>query len=141
MANDLGNIVQKSIRVAEQIENLERRGDRIDSAPDKEGWQPPFDLYHVHDQMFIDLELPGVPPSLVDVLQEPGMIVVRGEKPELNADLAREEIISKRRFGTFVCQFAIPPGHAAIDLEQKMENGMLHLKAKMAPESTTLVES
>ena len=39
--------------------------------------------------------------------------------------------MAQRRFGKFNCQFSTPPGQAIAEWEQRMVNGVLHLKLRV----------
>lgn len=131
MTGDVHELLRKSARLDEQIETLQRRGEHLRQDTPEEPWQPPFDLYHVDDFLFIDIELPGVHPDSIAVEAEDGVVRVHGHKPALQDLPDREEVLRSRHFGPFSCQFALPPGHALSTLEQRMEHGVLHLKAHL----------
>jgi HSP20 family molecular chaperone IbpA len=82
--------------------------------------------------VFIDIELPGVPPSALTVESQPDRIVVRGEKPSLANLVDRETLAASREFGPFTSEFALPADHVLTSLEQRLEHGVLHLKAGIA---------
>lgn len=134
MNTDLRGFVQKSAQLGERIDTLQRKTTNLAAPANGGSWQPIFDLYHIRDHMFIDLELPGVPQSLLDVEMKPGMIVVRGEKPG-NPLEDKEDTIAARTFGKFRCRFALPEGLEISSLDRRLENGVLHLKLKLLPNS------
>jgi HSP20 family molecular chaperone IbpA len=109
--------------------------------PQDPAWQPRFDLYLHGEHVFIDIELPGVPPSSLEVKSLPDRVVVRGDKPSLRSLAEREPIVSSREFGPFTSQFALPPGQVLTGLEQRLENGVLHLKVGIAPQDPAQADS
>lgn len=44
-------------------------------------WEPPVDVFEDEDGMVIVVALPGVPADRVEVSYEPGVLVVRAERP------------------------------------------------------------
>ena len=78
-------------------------------------------------------ELPGVPEALVTIDATTDLIVVKGTKPALSANPQCEEIFTARLFGEFSCHFAAPPGMTICDIDQRFENGVLHLKIGVLP--------
>jgi len=128
MTSNLDRYLRKSSQLGEQIDLLQRKGERLAREPVAMPWQPRFDVYHHGDHLFIDIEIPGVPQQNLTVSSQPGKVLVQGEKPSLNALAEREPISTSREFGPFSFQFAVPPGYAVAGLEQRLEHGVLHLK-------------
>lgn len=141
MTSNLDRYLRKSSQVSEQIESLQRKGERLDAEPAHPAWQPRFDVYLHGEHVFIDIELPGVPPASLEVETLPDRVIVRGEKPSLRSLPDREPMVSSREFGPFNSQFALPPGHVMAGVEQRLENGVLHLKVALAPSQPAQVES
>lgn len=133
MTTELQRYLQKSAQVNSRFDSLQRKGNQFTAEPAPKIWQPPFDLYHVDGNMFIDIELPGVPEALVTVDATADLIVVKGTKPALSANPQCEEIFTARLFGDFSCQFVAPPGMTISDIDQRFENGVLHLKVGVLP--------
>ena len=141
MTSHLDRYVRKSSQITEQIESLRIKGAQLKVEPQDPAWQPRFDLYLHGGHVFIDMELPGVPPSTLEVESFPDRVVVRGEKPSLRSHPERESVASSREFGPFTSQFALPPGQVLTGLEQRLDNGVLHLKIGIAPRETAQAES
>lgn len=133
MTVDLDAMVRKSAHLDRQIDALQRKGERYEAGGDDGSWHPLFDLYHHDNHVFVDIELPGVPPSTVEVEPHERMVVVRGEKPSLKSLPNREEIVTARQYGPFSTQFALPDGYALQHLDQRMEHGVLHLRIALEP--------
>ncbi|MCH8884829.1 MAG: Hsp20/alpha crystallin family protein [SAR324 cluster bacterium] len=133
MNSDLDSFVQRSTQLGEQIESLHRRGKSYVDDSHNDSWQPLFDLYHHQNYLFIDIELPGLPPSAVEVVSDPELVVVKGHKPTSKDLPEREDIVAAREYGQFASQFAMPPGYRLKDLDRRMENGVLHLKIEIEP--------
>ena len=133
MSSHLDRILNRTAQLAGEIDSLQEAG-RADQAQAAERvWQPRFELYHHQERLFIDLEVPGVPAAALRVEPHPDLVIVRGHKPNLSDLPAREQIVSSREFGPFTSQFAIPAGYALEELDQRLENGVLHLKIRISP--------
>lgn len=48
------------------------------SAPN---WRPPVNAYRCSDQFIIFVDLAGVPPESIEVITDPGRVVIRGRRP------------------------------------------------------------
>lgn len=128
MTSKLDRFLQRSNQMGEEIQSLQNKTPPLEGSSNNKHWQPRFEMYHHHDSLFIDVELPGVPPGAIEVESRPDMVLVRGEKPGFANLPEREEIVSSREYGPFATQFAVPPGFALDRLEQRLENGVLHLR-------------
>lgn len=62
-------------------------------------WEPPIDVFEDAREVVIAVAMPGVPGDRVQVIFEPGVVVVRGERP-----------VPLRRAGYAVHQLEIPYG-------------------------------
>jgi HSP20 family molecular chaperone IbpA len=132
MSSNLDRFLQRSAQLREEIETLQRKGTNIPGDSGGKTWHPRFELYHYQDHLFIDIELPGVPETAVEVEPHPDLVIVRGHKPTLEDLPDREQIVSSREYGPFASQFAMPPGYVLDALDQRLENGVLHLKVRIA---------
>jgi len=66
----------------DQAERMHRRFFRLDtSRPARAAWEPPVDMYENEREVVIVVAMPGVAAERVEVINEPGALVVRGERP------------------------------------------------------------
>src|SRR5881392_2704193 len=66
----------------DQAERMHRQFFRLVSSPRAQAlWEPPADVFEDGRDMVIAVAMPGVTPDRLEVLAEPGVIVVRGERP------------------------------------------------------------
>jgi len=133
MSSKLDRFIQRSAQLGQEIESLQLKRGGPEQPAGNTGWQPRFEIYHHLDHLFIDVELPGVTSDSLQVEPREHLVVVRGEKPGLAHLPDREEIVSTREYGPFSCQFALPPGYTLDRLEQRLDNGVLHLKVRIIP--------
>lgn len=61
----------------EQAERLQRQFFTLGPAGSLTTWEPPVDVYEDGDHFEIVIALPGVPPDCIDVVVEPGSVLVR----------------------------------------------------------------
>jgi HSP20 family protein len=72
----------QAIELLEQAERMHRRFFRLTaSGRTRPTWEPPVDVFEDNGGIVIVVALPGVPADRVEVTYEPGMLVVRAERP------------------------------------------------------------
>jgi len=73
---------RQAIDLLEQAERMHRQFFRLSaSGQSSPTWEPPVDVFEDEDGMVIVVALPGVPADRVEVSYEPGMLLVRAERP------------------------------------------------------------
>ena len=73
---------RQAIDLLEQAERMHRQFFRLTAAErTRPTWEPPVDVFEDEDEIVIVLALPGVPAERVEVSYEPGVLVVRAERP------------------------------------------------------------
>ena len=50
------------------------------SALTQTSWQPPVDIFEDEREVVIVIAMPGVPAESVEIISEPGLLIVRGER-------------------------------------------------------------
>jgi HSP20 family protein len=66
----------------EQAERLHRQFFRLNAAGRSQAtWEPPVDVFESEQELIIVAAMPGVTAERVEVVHEPGALVVRGERP------------------------------------------------------------
>jgi HSP20 family molecular chaperone IbpA len=72
----------QAIDLLEQAERMHRQFFRLtESERTRPTWEPPVDVFEDEDCVVILVALPGVPIDRVEVTYEPGVLVVRAERP------------------------------------------------------------
>lgn len=92
----------------------------------------PMDVWKDADGYHVELDLPGVEPSSVDVTTERNVITVRAERSTRAAG-SREVLIAERPHGSFVRQLQIGDGLDAGGVSADYRDGVLHLLVPVAP--------
>jgi HSP20 family protein len=80
---------------------------RSDSAPARV-WSPAVDVRQYSDRMQIDLDLPGVDPSAVEVTVDDGALRIRGERARAASAEATRFAVSERIHGSFERRIPLP---------------------------------
>lgn len=92
----------------------------------------PMDVWKDESGYHVELDLPGVDPSSVDVTTERNVITVRAERSTRAAG-SREVLIAERPHGSFVRQLQIGDGLDAAGVSADYRDGVLHLLVPVAP--------
>jgi HSP20 family protein len=86
-------------------------------------WRPPLDLFEEAGHFVLRADLPGVPPSDVEIRIEDNRLVLAGErKPEQQSYLRME-----RPFGRFSARVALPPSVDRNRIHANHRNGVLEI--------------
>ncbi|MBC3760413.1 Hsp20/alpha crystallin family protein [Quadrisphaera oryzae] len=92
----------------------------------------PMDVWKDDAGYHVELDLPGVDPSSVDVTTERNVITVRADRATRAAG-SREVLIAERPHGSFVRQLQIGDGLDAAGVSADYRDGVLHLLVPVAP--------
>jgi HSP20 family molecular chaperone IbpA len=65
----------------DQAERLHRRFFRLDTSPSRPAWEPPVDMFENEREVVVVVAMPGVAADRVEVVNENGALIVRGERP------------------------------------------------------------
>ena len=82
----------------------------VSSAPAQAMWEPPVDVYEDEEGLLVVVAMPGVPAERVEVMSEPGVLVVRGERPLPFAGTPLAVRHLEIPYGYFERRIALPPG-------------------------------
>ena len=70
-----------------QAERMQQQFFRLTtSARTQTSWEPPVDIFEDAREVIIVIAMPGVPAERVEITTEPGVLVVRGDRPLAFAD-------------------------------------------------------
>jgi HSP20 family molecular chaperone IbpA len=64
-----------------QAERMQQQFFRLTPARAQTSWEPPVDIFEDEREVVIVIAMPGVPAERVQISTEPGVVVVRGERP------------------------------------------------------------
>ena len=71
----------RACQMLDEAERMQSRFFRMASSRSKATWEPPVDVFEDRDEVLIVAAMPGVPADRVEVVTEPGVLVIRGERP------------------------------------------------------------
>lgn len=95
---------------------------------------PPLDIYETASELFLEMELPGVDPSRVQVFFSGGKLVVEGFKSEQVEEGRLNYVCMERAFGRFQ---RIIPLNRAVDVRGAsavFRRGVLSIRLPRLPE-------
>ena len=114
----------------DEAERLHRRFFRLTaSTPARAAWEPPVDMFESERELVIVVAMPGVVAERVEVIHEPGALIVRGERrlPFAVRPLAVRNL--EIPYGAFERRIALPGGRYDV-APPDLTNGclLLHLR-------------
>ena len=84
------------------------------------GWVPAVDIREDNKEIALEIELPGIKPSDVEVTAENGVLTIRGEKQSTSTEGSEGRYhVVERSYGSFTRSFQLPTG---VD-EQRIDAG------------------
>jgi HSP20 family protein len=125
----------QACELIDQAEGLHRRFFRPGVATPlaMAAWEPPVDVFEDEDEIVVVVAMPGVSPDRVQLVSEPGTLVVRGVRPlpftGSRHALRRLEI----PYGAFERRIALPPGTFEMG-PPEIHDGCLMLRLRKAGE-------
>jgi len=97
------------------------------------GWAPPVDVREDAKEIVLEVELPGIKPSDVEVTAENGIITIRGEKQSTTTEgtEGRYHVI-ERSYGSFTRSFQLPTGVDERRIDADFADGLLIVRVPKA---------
>lgn len=90
------------------------------------GWSPAVDIREDNKEIALEVELPGIKPSDVEVTAENGVLTIRGEKQSTTAEGSEGRYhMVERTYGTFLRSFQLPQGVDENRIEAEFADGLL----------------
>ena len=122
----------QAIELLEQAERMHRQFFRLtQSERGRPTWEPPVDVFEDETGMVIVVALPGVPADRVEVTFEPGMLVLRAERPLPFAGRCRVVRHLEIPYGQF--ERRVPLGSVKLEAgTRELSNGCLILRLRKA---------
>ena len=101
----------EACELIDQAERLHRRFFLLNtSTRARPSWEPPVDVFEGERELVIVVAMPGVSADRVEVVHEPGALVVRGERP---LPFARQALAVRQLeipYGAFERRIPLPGG-------------------------------
>jgi HSP20 family protein len=90
------------------------------------GWAPAIDVREDGKEIVLEVELPGIKPSDVEVTAENGVLTIRGEKQSTTTeDKEGRYHVTERSYGSFTRSFQLPNGVDDRRIEAEFSDGLL----------------
>lgn len=92
----------------------------------RSGFAPPVDVREDGKEIVLEVELPGIKPSDVEVTSENGVLTIRGEKQSMSTENKDGRYhVTERSYGSFTRSFQLPSGVDERHIEAEFSDGLL----------------
>jgi HSP20 family protein len=112
--------------------------DFLGQAPVKQGecrWCPAADISEDQDNIYVDVEIPGMKKEDIKVSLEHDVLSLRGEKKQ-EKDIKDENYHRwERNYGSFARSFELPASVQADKIKASYKNGVVHIQLPKAEEA------
>lgn len=96
----------------EEAERMHRQFFRVaGSGRSQATWEPPVDVFEDEREFIVVVAMPGVPAGRIEVVSEPGALVVRGQRPLGFAGLHHVVRHLEIPYGKFERRIPLPTGN------------------------------
>lgn len=93
------------------------------------GWAPAVDIREDNKEIVLEVELPGIKPSDVEVTAENGVLTIRGEKQSTSPESGEGRYhVVERTYGSFSRSFQLPQGVDEQRIEAEFTDGLLQVR-------------
>jgi HSP20 family protein len=97
------------------------------------GWVPAVDIREDNTEIALEIELPGIKPSDVEVTAENGVLTIRGEKQSASTEGSEGRYhVVERSYGSFTRSFQLPTGVDEQRIEADFVDGVLIVRIPKA---------
>ena len=99
----------------------------------RSGWAPAVDIREDNKEIALEIELPGIKPSDVEVVAENGVLTIRGEKQSGSTEGSEGRYhVVERSYGSFTRSFQLPTGVDETRIEAEFADGLLTVRIPKA---------
>ena len=107
--------------------------DAFGSDSRRTGWVPAVDIREDNNEIALEIELPGIKPSDVEVTAENGVLTIRGEKQNASTEgnEGRYHVV-ERSYGSFTRSFQLPTGVDEQRIDADFTDGVLTVRIPKA---------
>jgi HSP20 family protein len=90
------------------------------------GWIPAVDVREDNKEIVLEIELPGIKPSEVEVTAENGVLTIRGEKQGTSTEGTEGRYhVVERTYGSFTRSFQLPSAVDERSIDAEFQDGLL----------------
>jgi HSP20 family protein len=91
-------------------------------------WSPPLDVSESEDAVLVDMEVPGIDPSSLDISVAGDVLTIRGEKAAVTQEPARHFHRAERRYGSFMRSLTLPAPVEPDRVEATARQGVVSIR-------------
>lgn len=120
----------QAVDLIDQAERLHRQFFHLRATGRSQAaWEPPVDMFEDEREIVIIVAMPGVTSDRVNVLHEPGVLVIRGERqlPVAGSRLAVRQL--EIPYGAFERRISLPAAHLDAGVPE-LTHGLLVLRMR-----------
>src|SRR5258708_296639 len=112
------------------VNRLQKDIDRLFGVPqttatESGAWLPPVDIHEEAHQFILNVDLPGVDPTAVEITADNGVLTIRGKREEARREDAQGYRRVERITGEFLRRFSLPDSVDTQNITAKAANGVL----------------
>lgn len=96
-------------------------------AETRSSWSPGVDIIESKDEYRLVLDLPGIDPATIDVIEEKKVLSISAEKPSVEVKEGEVVSRSERKSGSFQRKFTLPDDADVESIVAKSNNGVLNV--------------
>jgi HSP20 family molecular chaperone IbpA len=120
----------RAVDLIDQAERLHRQFFHLQATGRTQAaWQPPVDMFEDERELVIIVAMPGVTADRVNVLHEPGVLVIRGERPLRVAGSRLSVRQLEIPYGAFERRIPLPAVHLDAGVPELVQ-GLLVLRMR-----------
>ncbi len=125
----INNVVSSFMRDLEPFFKDEFFNDRWFDSPTTRNWYPVIDLEEKANEVFINVELPGMTKDDIEISVENNVLTLKGHKKSERSEGDKEKGFyrSERYFGEFERSFTLPASVQTDKTKASFDNGVLKL--------------
>jgi len=112
--------------VAGQAERLQRQFFRPTASKNMPAsWEPPADVFEDEREIVVVIAMPGVTPERMQILSEPGVLIVRGARPLPLVGPGHSVRRLEIPHGTFERRILLPAGRLELDAPELLDGCLI----------------
>lgn len=125
----------EACELIDQAERLHRQFFRLATTNERAlaVWQPPIDVFEDEHEIVIVVAMPGVSAERVEVISEPGALVVRGARALPLSDSRHRVRQLEIPYGAFERRIALPSGRFEVGAPELVQGCLILRLRKLGP--------